>query len=131
MSGEELQVDPRDLHGKAAQIDALAWPSQAAQPPLISADALVIASVAVTNLRVNADGLWARQAYGQKEGERLAQTLRNVGDAYAQIDQMSGRTLAPRWAGQHRPVPVQRSIRNPWTSRHCRRLRRCRSPRAS
>ena len=29
MSGEELQVDPRDLHGKAAQIDALAWPSHA------------------------------------------------------------------------------------------------------
>ena len=103
MSGEELQVDPRDLHGKAAQIDALAWPSQAAQPPLISADALVIASVAVTNLRVNADGLWARQAYGQKEGERLAQTLRNVGDAYAQIDQMSGEDIGATVGG---PAPT-------------------------
>lgn len=103
MSGEELQVDPQDLHGKAAQIDALSWPSQAAQPPLISADALVIASVAVTNLRVNADGLWARQAYGQKEGERLAQTLRNVGDAYAQIDQMSGEDIGATMDG---PTPT-------------------------
>ena len=103
MSGEELQVDPRDLHGKAAQIDALSWPSQAAQPPLISADALVIASVAVTNLQVNADGLWARQAYGQKEGERLAQTLRNVGDAYAQIDQMSGEDIGATVGG---PAPT-------------------------
>ena len=103
MSGEELQVDPQDLHGKAAQIDALSWPSQAAQPPLISADALVIASVAVTNLRLNADGLWARQAYGQKEGERLAQTLRNVGDAYAQIDQMSGEDIGATVGG---PAPT-------------------------
>lgn len=93
MSGEELQVDPQDLHAKAAQIEALSWSSQAAQPPLMSADALVIASVAMTNLQVNADGLWARQAYGQKEGERLAQTLRNVGDAYAQIDQISGEDI--------------------------------------
>ena len=103
MSGEELQVDPQDLHGKAAQIEALSWPSQAAQPPLISADALVIASIAVTNLQVNADGLWARQAYGQKEGERLAQTLRNVGDAYAQIDQMSGEDIGATIDG---PAPT-------------------------
>ncbi|KMO66913.1 hypothetical protein BST22_00990 [Mycolicibacterium chubuense] len=93
MSGDEVQVDPADLTGKAAQIRGLSWSSQTAQPALISPDALVISSVAITNLAANAESLWAYQEFGRLEGERLAQTLDNVAAAYAQVDQQSGEDI--------------------------------------
>lgn len=93
MSGDEVQVDPADLKGKAAQIRGLSWSSQTAQPALISPDALVISSVAITNLATNAESLWAYQEFGRLEGERLAQTLDNVAAAYNQVDQQSGEDI--------------------------------------
>lgn len=87
---DEVRVQPSDLRAKANQIRGLTWSAEDAQPPLITADALIIASVAITNLGNNAESLWAYQKYGKLEGDRLAQTLDNVADAYAQVDQQSG-----------------------------------------
>ncbi|MBX7449081.1 PPE domain-containing protein [Mycolicibacterium sp. 3033] len=87
---DEVRVQPSDLTDKANQIRGLTFASAHAQPPLISADALIIASVAVTNIAQNAENLWACQEYGRLEGQRLAQTLDNVAAAYSQIDQQSG-----------------------------------------
>lgn len=87
---DEVRVQPSDLTAKANQIRGLTFASAQAQPPLISADALIIASVAVTNIAQNAENLWAYQEYGRLEGQRLAQTLDNVAAAYSQIDQQSG-----------------------------------------
>ncbi|MEH3139480.1 MAG: PPE domain-containing protein [Mycobacterium kyogaense] len=87
---DEVRVQPSDLTAKANQIRGLTFASAQAQPPLISADALIIASVAVTNIAQNAENLWAYQEYGRLEGQRLAQTLDNVAGAYIQIDQQSG-----------------------------------------
>lgn len=93
MSGEEVLVDPSDLTGKATQIRGLTWSAQTAQPALISPDALVVSSVAITNLATNAESLWAHQEFGRLEGQRLAQTLDNVAAAYAQMDQQSGEDI--------------------------------------
>lgn len=93
MSGDEVQVEPEDLTGKAAQIRGMSWSSMAAQPALISPDALVLSSVAITNLSVNAESMWAYQEYGKVEGQRLAQTLDNVAAAYAEVDQASGESI--------------------------------------
>ena len=93
MSGDEVQVVPEDLTGKATQIRGLSWSSMGAQPPLISPDALVLSSVAITNLSVNAESMWAFQEYGKVEGQRLAQTLDNVAAAYAEVDQGSGEKI--------------------------------------
>ena len=93
MSNDEVQVDPTDLNGKATQIRGLSWSAQTAQPALISPDALVLSSVAITNLNVNAESLWAFQEYGRVEGDRLAQTLDNVAAAYAEVDQASGESV--------------------------------------
>ncbi len=87
---DEVRVEPSDLTAKANQIRGLTFASAQAQPPLISADALIIASVAVTNIAQNAENLWAYQEFGRLEGQRLAQTLDNVAAAYSQIDQQSG-----------------------------------------
>ncbi len=103
MSGEEVQVDPGDLHRKATQIEALSWSSATAQPELLPADGLLIAQVAAANLNVNAQGLWARQEYGRQEGLRLAQTLHNVADAYAQVDQMAGQDIDSAMDGPAAP----------------------------
>ena len=87
---DEVRVQPSDLTAKANQIRGLTWPVEDAQPPLITPDALIISSVAITNLGNNAESLWAYQKYGMLEGARLAQSLDNVADAYAQVDQQSG-----------------------------------------
>lgn len=90
MSGDELQVIPEDLTGKANQIRGLSFSSMSAQPALITPDALVATGVAMTNLSVNAESLWAYQEFGRQEGLRLAQTLENVAGAYAEVDMVSG-----------------------------------------
>ena len=90
MSGDELQVVPEDLTGKANQIRGLSFSSMSAQPALITPDALVATGVAMTNLSVNAESLWAYQEFGRQEGLRLAQTLDNVAGAYAEVDMVSG-----------------------------------------
>ena len=90
MSGDELRVIPEDLTGKATQIRGLSWSTIAAQPALISPDALITSSVAITNLAGNAESIWEYQEFGRLEGLRLAQTLDNVAGAYAEVDQASG-----------------------------------------
>jgi len=93
MSGDEVRVEPADLRRKASQIRGLSWSAPEAQPQLITPDALVISSVAITNLSNNADALWASQKFGKLEGDRLAQTLDNVATAYEQIDQIAGENI--------------------------------------
>ncbi|UXA18243.1 PPE domain-containing protein [Mycobacterium sp. SMC-4] len=104
MSSEEVQVEPEDLHRKATQIESLVWTSASAQPELVAPDALIVSSVAVTNLAVNARALWAHQQFGKIEGTRLAQTLHNVADAYAQIDQASAQDIAATIDGDGTPL---------------------------
>ena len=72
MSGDELQVIPEDLTGKANQIRGLSFSSMSAQPALITPDALVATGVAMTNLSVNAESLWAYHFFTQLP-RRLAQ----------------------------------------------------------
>lgn len=93
MSGDELQVIPEDLAGKANQIRALSFSSMSTQPALITPDALVATGVAITNLSVNAEVLWAYQEFGRLEGLRLAQTLDNVAGAYAEVDDAAGDSI--------------------------------------
>ena len=99
MSGDEVQVAPEDLAGKATQIRGLSWSSTAAQPSLVSPDALDTSGVAITNLGVNAEAMWAHQEFGRLEGLRLAQTLDNVSAAYADVDKISGEDLDATMGG--------------------------------
>lgn len=93
MSGDAVQVIPEDLTVKATQIRNLSWPPMTAQPPLVSPDALLTTAVAIANLAVNSETMWAYQEYGRLEGARLAQTLDNVSAAYADVDKISAEAI--------------------------------------
>jgi len=93
MSGDELQVIPEDLAAKATQIRSLSWSTNAAQPTVVSPDALITSRVAIANLAVNTETMWAYQEFGRLEGLRLAQTLDNVSAAYADVDRISGEDI--------------------------------------
>nr|MCH9732212.1 PPE domain-containing protein [Actinomycetes bacterium] len=99
MSGDELQVNPEELRGKAAQIEALSWPSEAAQTAVVPPDALHTTNVAINNLRVNAEAMWAHQEFGRLEGLRLARTLDNVAAAYEKVDKLSGEDIGSKVGG--------------------------------
>lgn len=103
MSGDELQVIPEDLTGKAAQIKALSWSAEAAQTAVVPPDALHTTNVAITNLRVNAEAMWAYQEFGRLEGLRLARTLDNVAAAYAAVDKLSGEDIDSTVGGPGSP----------------------------
>ncbi|MGE2736320.1 PPE domain-containing protein [Mycolicibacterium vaccae] len=99
MTGAEVQVDPADLHRKATQLDSLTWADAAGQPALAPPDALPGSSVAVANLGTNVSALWAHQQFGRVEGQRLAQTLRNVANAYAEVDRAAGHDIDATMGG--------------------------------
>ncbi|MGE2835363.1 PPE domain-containing protein [Mycobacterium sp. SMC-4] len=103
MSGDEVQVNPDDLHRKAVQIEGLTWADASAQAELMPPDALPVSSVAVGNLKANAAALWAHQQFGKVEGQRLAQTLHNVANAYAQVDQAAGQDIGSTMGGPGGP----------------------------
>ncbi|BBX19331.1 ESX-1 secretion-associated protein [Mycolicibacterium duvalii] len=105
MSGNEVQVEPEDLRRKATQIESLSWGTASAQPEVVPPDALPGSGVAVQNLVVNAKALWAHQEFGKVEGHRLAQTLRNVANAYAQVDQASAQDISTTMDGPTGPPP--------------------------
>ena len=107
MSGGEVQVIPEDLVGKAIQIRGLSLPPAAAQPALVPTDALATSGVALTNIAVNAEALWAHQEFGRHEGLRLAQTLDNVAAAYADVDRASGEDIDSTLGG-----PESRGVRH-------------------
>ncbi|MDZ4267935.1 MAG: ESX-1 secretion-associated protein [Mycobacterium sp.] len=86
MSGDEVRVDPVDLRAKASQIEAISWGNNPVEMPAMPADALSTARTAVDNLNANATSLAEHQEYGKKQGQRLAETLRLVADAYATVD---------------------------------------------
>ncbi len=104
MSGDEVQVIPEDLTGKATQIRALSLTPVAAQPALIAPDALGTSSVATSNLATNAEAMWAYQEFGRLEGLRLAQTLDNVAAAYAEVDRVSGEDIDSTMHGAGAPA---------------------------
>lgn len=87
MAGDEVRVDPDDLRAKAAQIEAISWGENPVQVLTVPADALGTAQTAVDNLNNNAKTLAEYQEYGKKQGQRLAESLRLVADAYATVDQ--------------------------------------------
>ncbi|MGB0971959.1 MAG: PPE domain-containing protein [Mycobacterium sp.] len=93
MSGDEVQVLPEDLRGKATQIKGLSWPSGAAPPAVAPPDTLSTTAVAINNLNMNAEGMWAYQEFGRLEGLRLAGTLDNVAAAYEKVDELSGEDI--------------------------------------
>lgn len=103
MSGDEVQVEPDDLHRKATQIESLAWAAPSAQAALVVPDTLPVSGVSVANLTVNAEALWAHQEFGKVEGRRLAQTLHHVANAYAQVDQDSGHDIGATMNGPGTP----------------------------
>ncbi|MDY6999644.1 MAG: PPE domain-containing protein [Actinomycetota bacterium] len=86
MPGDEVKVDPDDLRAKAGQIDAISWGANPAEAPAAPADALPTAQTAVDNLNQNARTLAEYQDHGRQQGQRLAESLRNVADAYAAVD---------------------------------------------
>ncbi|MCH9736369.1 MAG: PPE domain-containing protein [Actinomycetia bacterium] len=102
MSGNEVRVLPEDLRGKAAQIKGLSWPSGAAQPAVAPPDTLSTTAVAITNLNVNAEHLWAYQEFGRLEGLRLAETLNNIAAAYEEVDELSGEDIDSKVGGSVR-----------------------------
>ncbi len=107
MSRDEVQVVPEDLAGKAIQIRGLSLSPEAAQPALVSPDALATSGVALTNIAVNAEAIWAHQEFGRREGLRLAQTLDNVAAAYADVDRASGEDIDSTLGG-----PESRGVRH-------------------
>jgi hypothetical protein len=104
MSGAELQVIPEDLAGKANRIRGMSWITMTAQPPLVAPDALSTSAVAITNLTVNTEAMWAYQEFGRLEGLRLAQTLDNVSAAYADVDKISGEDVDRTISGPGSPA---------------------------
>ena len=112
MSGDELQVIPEDLADKATQIRSLSWSTNAAQPTVVSPDALITSRVAIANLAVNTEAMWAYQEFGRLEGLRLAQALDNVSAAYADVDRISGEDIGTTMVGPGSPA-VQDGTRYP------------------
>ncbi|MCH9733778.1 MAG: PPE domain-containing protein [Actinomycetia bacterium] len=104
MSGDDLQVIPEDLAAKAAQLRSLSWSTNAAQPTVVSPDALITSRVAIANLAVNIETMWAYQEFGRLEGLRLAQTLDNVAAAYADVDRISGEDIGTTMVGPGPPA---------------------------
>ena len=79
--GEEVRVQTQDLRRKASQIGTIPWASPLGQTPLVPPDGLELAKTAVKNLQANAAALWQYQSFGEREGERLAESLQSVADA--------------------------------------------------
>ena len=90
MSGDELHVDTTDLRAKAIQIHGLHLVKSILggtdpQAP----DALSLSKTAVENLRQNIRFLVANQLCGSQEGDRLAESLNSVAQAYDEVDAAS------------------------------------------
>lgn len=86
MTSPGLYVDPEDLRAKATQIQDLEFTSPQQRPHIVPADKLPLSTTAAGNVDRNASALYRYQAVGAKEGLRLAETLRSVADAYADVD---------------------------------------------
>lgn len=106
MAGDEVRVDPDDLRAKAAQIEAISWSGNPAGVPAVPADGLETALTAVRNLNQNATTLAEYQEYGKKQGQRLAETLRLVADAYEIADQNAMDSINNSMPGQIPPPPA-------------------------
>ena len=108
MAGDEVRVDPDDLRAKAGQIEAILWGNNPVEIPTVPADALNTSQTAVDNLNQNAKTLADYQEYGKKQGQRLAESLRLVADAYATVDQNASENISNTIAGGSPtpPAPV-------------------------
>lgn len=105
MAGDEVKVDPDDLHRKAELIDGIPWGTNPADVPLSRPDALQASNAAVTNLSKNAEALADYQKYGIAESKRLADTLRLVGDAYRRVDDAAKANIDATIPGGSSPAP--------------------------
>ncbi|HEY9267607.1 MAG TPA: PPE domain-containing protein [Mycobacterium sp.] len=105
MAGDEVKVDPDDLHRKAALIDGIPWGANPADVPLSRPDALQASDTAVTNLSKNAEALADYQKYGIAESKRLADTLRLVGEAYRRVDDVAKADIDASIPGGPSPAP--------------------------
>lgn len=86
MAGE-LRVETTDLRAKAVQIESLQWSNPLTDNPLVvPPDQLSLSKTAVENLQKNASFLYQNQEYGHREGDRLAESLRSVAQAYDDVD---------------------------------------------
>jgi hypothetical protein len=113
MSGE-VRVETNDLRAKAIQIENLHLIKQmlggtTPQPP----DTLSLTKTAVDNLQKNATFLVQNQLCGSQEGDRLAETLRSVAQAYADVDAAAKAELDGVGPAAAPVVPAANSIPPP------------------
>lgn len=109
MADGELKVDPSDLANKATLIEGIPWGDTAATAAVADPDKLTATTGSVRNLVKNAEALAAEQQWGKVESQRLAETLRLVGQAYQNVDDANRQNIdatIPGGASGPAPAPV-------------------------
>ncbi|GLP78694.1 PPE domain-containing protein [Mycobacterium antarcticum] len=83
---DEVKVITQDLRTKAVEIENIQFSGLMSKPLVIPPDQLTLSKTAVDNLNQNASFLYRNQDYGDREGDRLAETLQSVAEAYDLAD---------------------------------------------
>ena len=90
---DEVKVVTQDLRTKSAEIENIQFSNVMDNVPVIPPDGLSLSKTAVDNLNQNASFLYRNQDYGDREGARLAETLRSVAEAYDLADASAAASL--------------------------------------
>ncbi len=86
MPDGEVKVITQDLRTKALEINNIQFSNPMNNAIVIPPDQLTLSKTAVDNLTQNASFLYRNQDYGDREGDRLAETLQSVAEAYDLVD---------------------------------------------
>ena len=104
-------VETSDLRKKAVQIQNVDFGTAPAEP--VPPDALPLAKTAVTNLNGNANYLETCQFQAEREGDRLAETLNSVADAYDAVDAETQANIEGHGPPATPKMPQTNSLRDP------------------
>ncbi len=94
MPDGEVKVITLDLRIKAAEIENIQFSNPMNNAIVIPPDGLTLSKTAVDNLNQNASFLYRNQDYGDREGDRLAETLRSVAEAYDLVDASAAASIS-------------------------------------
>ncbi|MBJ7340419.1 ESX-1 secretion-associated protein, partial [Mycolicibacterium sp.] len=97
---DEVKVVTQDLRTKAAEIKNIQFSNPMNNVPVIPPDGLKLSKAAVDNLNQNASFLYRNQDYGDREGDRLAETLQSVAEAYDLADASAAASIDGKGAPQ-------------------------------
>ena len=107
-------VETQDLRTKAAQIKSLNFSNSLLDKPIVvPPDLLPLSKSAVDNLNSNASHVYQCQSYGDREDERLAETLDSVAAAYDEVDAAAQATIDGNGAPAEPVTPKANSIPDP------------------